>query len=73
MSKPFKSIVEPKTLRVRVNCIQNSRDLDLRGDPLMKEIKLQTIMFAGYPTDLEEWIVDSLQDEEDSWTQLRPY
>jgi hypothetical protein len=67
MSKPF------NTLKVRTVGIQSYKDLDLWGDPLMKQIKLQTMMLGGYPSDLEEWIVDSCQEDEDSWTQLRPY
>lgn len=67
MSKAF------NTIKVRTVSIQSYKDLDLRGDPLMKQIKLQTMMFGGYPSDIEEWIVDSCQDDEDSWTQLRPY
>jgi hypothetical protein len=67
MSKPF------NTLKVRTVGIQSYKDLDLWGDPLMKQIKLQTMMLGGYPSDTEEWIVDSLLEDEDSWTQLRPY
>ena len=67
MSKAF------NTIKVRTVSIQNYKDLDLRGDPLMKQIKLQTMLFGDYPSDLEEWIVDSCQEDEDSWTQLRPY
>lgn len=67
MSKTF------NTIKVRTVSIQSYKDLDLRGDPLMKQIKLQTMLFGGYPSDIEEWIVDSCQEDEDSWTQLRPY
>lgn len=67
MSKAF------KTLKVRSNGIINSKDLDLFGDSLMKQIKLQTMLFGGYPSDLEEWVVDSCMEDEDSWTALRPY
>ena len=67
MSKAF------NTIKVRTVSIQSYKDLDLRGDPLMKQIKLQTMIFGGYPSDIEEWIVDSCQEDEDNWTQLRPY
>ena len=67
MSKPL------NTIKVRTTSIQSYKDLDLWGDPLMKQIKLQTMMFGGYPSDLEEWIVDSCQEDDDSWTQLRSY
>lgn len=60
-------------LKVRAVSVQNYKDLDLTGDPLMKQIKLQTMMFGGYLSDLEEWIVDSCQEDEDSWIQFRPY
>lgn len=42
----------------------------------MQAIEKQMVMFGGHYDDMGllcRWLVDSDQDDEDSWTQMRPW
>lgn len=47
-----------------------------KQDPLMQAIEKQMVMFGGHFDEMGllcRWLVDSDEDDEDSWTQIRPY
>lgn len=74
MSKPFNKLnFKPKTLVVHNAKIFNHKDLV--KNPLEHFIDLQTLQWGIQISDLERWIVDSspLDEDEDSWMNLRPY
>lgn len=47
-----------------------------RNEPVLLEVKKQTLEFGIQPTEIEEWIVDdeaAADYEEDHWMNVRPY